>query len=72
MEKYHGFDKEFYSFLFDYLVTEGGLRWQIIVADLGTVYAKRSQRTSEQVRCQAQPQSFPQAVWQYIRGAETH
>lgn len=35
MEKYHGFDKEFYSYLFDYIVENGGLRWQIIVADLG-------------------------------------
>lgn len=36
MEKYHGFDKEFYNYLFDYLVANGGLRWQITVADLGT------------------------------------
>lgn len=37
MEKYHGFDKEFYCYLFDYIVEHGGLRWQVVVADLGTV-----------------------------------
>jgi hypothetical protein len=36
MEKYHGFDQLFYEYLFEKLIKDGGLRMQIIAADLGT------------------------------------
>ena len=36
MEKYHGFDQQFYEWLFDKIVTDGGLRLQIIASDMGT------------------------------------
>ena len=36
MEKYHGFDHLFYEYLFNKVVTDGGLRLQIIASDLGT------------------------------------
>lgn len=36
MEKYHGFDQEFYEFLFDKIVQDGGLRLQLIASELGT------------------------------------
>jgi hypothetical protein len=35
MEKYHGFDKEFYAYLFDYIVLNGGLRLQVVASELG-------------------------------------
>lgn len=35
MDKYHGFDQQFYDYLFDKIVTDGGLRLQIIASDLG-------------------------------------
>ena len=35
MEKYHGFDQTFYEYLFDKVITDGGLRLQIIASDLG-------------------------------------
>lgn len=36
MDKYHGFDQQFYDYLFDRIVTDGGLRLQLIASDLGT------------------------------------
>jgi len=38
MDKYHGFDQKFYDYLFDKIVTDGGLRLQIIASDLGKIY----------------------------------
>ena len=35
MEKYHGFDQVFYDYLFEKIVTDGGLRLQIIASELG-------------------------------------
>ena len=36
MEKYHGFDQHFYDFLFAKIVSDGGLRMQVIASELGT------------------------------------
>lgn len=38
MEKYHGFDQHFYDFLFAKIVSDGGLRMQLIASDLGTLH----------------------------------
>lgn len=32
MQKYHGFDQLFYEFLFEKIVTDGGLRLQLIAS----------------------------------------
>ncbi len=37
MEKYQGFDKQFYEWLFEKIVNDGGLRLQIIASDMGTL-----------------------------------
>ena len=36
MDKYHGFDQQFYEFLFGYVIERGGTRMQVLAADLGT------------------------------------
>ena len=36
MEKYNGFDQQFYEWLFDKIATDGGLRLQIIASDMGS------------------------------------
>lgn len=36
MDKYHGFDQQFYDYLFGYVIDKGGIRLQVISSDLGT------------------------------------
>ena len=42
MEKYHGFDQVFYDYLFEKIVTDGGLRLQIIASELGFYHHMQS------------------------------
>lgn len=39
MEKYHGFDQQFYDFLFMKIVEDGGIRMQLIASELGRCVA---------------------------------
>ena len=49
MEKYHGFYQQFYEWLFDKIITDGGLRLQLIASDMGKFFYYRSQLASKEL-----------------------
>lgn len=58
MEKYHGYDLQFYHYLFARVIAEGGLRLQLIASDLGTP-SPTSQRITESLLPQGPPEPLP-------------